>query len=166
MSPIHLILFLVLLQRLGELVLARRNTRRLLAEGAVESGRGHYPLLVLLHAGWLLALLLLVSPDTPVRWFPLALFAGLQGLRIWVIATLGRFWTTRIISLPGTPLIRRGPYRVLRHPNYAIVIGEIALLPLAFGAWRIAVVFSVLNLALLSHRIRMEDRTLEKRALL
>jgi len=162
-STVGIVVGLVALQRLGELALANRNTRNLLAEGAIESGRGHYPLLVLLHTGWLLAILLFVPGDAPVYWLPLALFLILQGLRIWVVATLGRFWTTRIISLPGAPLIRSGPYRFLRHPNYAVVIGEIALLPLAFGAWEIAMVFSGLNLALLYYRIRAEEKALETR---
>ena len=97
------------------------------------------------------------------RW--LGAFAGLQALRLWIIHSLGPFWTTRVITLPGAPLVRRGPYRFLRHPNYVVVVAEIAVLPLVFGAWRIAAVFSVLNLALLAWRIRIEQRALAPRAL-
>lgn len=159
----HLVFLLVAAQRLLELVLARRNTRRLLAQGAVEIGAGHYPLFVLLHAGWLAALVLTVPADAPVSWPLLTLFVLLQAGRVWVVASLGRFWTTRIVTLPGAPLVRRGPFRFVRHPNYLVVTGEIAVLPLAFGAWEIALVFSVLNAALLFHRIRVEERALAPR---
>ncbi|MFN3946238.1 MAG: isoprenylcysteine carboxyl methyltransferase family protein [Allosphingosinicella sp.] len=154
-----LILAFVTLQRLGELVLSRRNTRRLLAKGAQEHAPGHYPLIVLVHAGWLAALWLL-APGRDVAWLPVALFVLLQLARLWVLATLGDRWTTRIIVLPGAPLVARGPYRLVRHPNYWIVAGEIALLPLAFGLVDIAILFSVLNAAVLFVRIRAEERAL------
>lgn len=163
MSAVAIVVALVALQRLLELIYATRNTRALLRRGAVEHGRAHYPLFIALHGGWLVAILVAVPADAPIAWLPLALFAVLQLLRLWVVATLGPYWTTRIVSLPEMPLVRRGPYRVLRHPNYVIVAGEIALLPLAFGAWRIAVVFSLLNLALILWRIRIEDRALAPR---
>lgn len=150
-------------QRAGELALARRNTRRLLAAGGREVGAGHYPLMVALHGAWLVALFLSAPPGTPVFWPLVALFALLQAGRIWVIASLGRFWTTRIIDLPDAPLVTRGPYRFVRHPNYLIVAAEIAVLPLAFGLWPVAVIFSVLNAALLWHRIRVEDAALGRR---
>lgn len=163
MSWLWLFLGLTAAQRLGELALARRNTRRLIAAGAVEHGRGHYPLFVLLHAGWLAAMALAIPPQQPPVWPLLALYLVLQGLRAWAIASLGRFWTTRVITLPAAPLVRHGPYRWLRHPNYWIVAAEIATLPLAFGAWRIALAFSVLNALLLGHRIRVENRALAAR---
>lgn len=166
MSLLHVVLVLVALQRLAELAWARRNERRLRTEGAVEHGRRHYPLFVILHAGWLLAMLVLVDPAAAVRWGWLAVFVLMQGLRLWTIASLGRFWTTRVLTLPGRPLARRGPYRWLRHPNYLVVLVEIAALPLAFGAWQLAGVFTGLNLMLLWHRIRVEDAALaERRAL-
>jgi len=154
------LVLLVALQRLVELAHARRNTARLLAAGGYEVAAGHYPLLILVHGAWLAALLLLVPADAPVdgRW--LAVFALLQLCRVWVLVSLGRRWTTRIIVCPGLPLVRRGPYRFLRHPNYAIVAAEIAVLPLAFGAWRLALAFSILNAALLAWRLRAEDRAL------
>ncbi len=163
MSLLWLVLGLVAVQRLAELIHSRRNTRRLLAEGAHEVGAGHYPLIVGLHAAWLLALLLLVPSEAPVNWPLLALFLALQAARLWVLASLGRLWTTRIIILPGAPLVRRGPYRYLRHPNYLVVAAEIAVLPLVFGAWGIALVFSLLNLVLLIQRIRIEDAALAPR---
>jgi methyltransferase len=158
------VIALVALLRLIELVHARRNTARLMAQGGVEHGRGHYPLIVALHAGWLAALAVLVPADTPVQWPWLALFALLQAARVWVIASLGPYWTTRVITLPGAPLVRRGPYRFLRHPNYAVVAAEIAVLPLAFGAWQIALAFSVLNAVVLTHRIRVEQAALAPRS--
>jgi methyltransferase len=160
MSLVQVVVLIVALQRLAELVLARRNTRRLLAAGGREAGAGHYPLLVLLHGAWLLALFTLVPAEAPVNLWLLGLFVLLQAGRLWVIASLGRFWTTRIITLAEVPLVRRGPYRFLRHPNYAIVAAEIAVLPLAFGAWQIALGFSLVNLPLLAHRIRIENAAL------
>jgi methyltransferase len=162
-SILWITLVLVALQRLGELAYAARNTRRLLAQGAVEIGRAHYPLFVLLHGGWLVAMAALVPAAAPVSWPLLALFVLLQLGRVWVVATLGPYWTTRIITLPKVPLVRRGPYRFVNHPNYLIVTGEIAVLPLAFGAWQIALVFSILNAALLYWRIRIENGTLTPR---
>ena len=159
LTPAVAILAFVTLQRLAELAIARRNMRRLLARGAYEVGAGHYPLIVALHASWLAALWWL-APGRPLIWpFAVAYFL-LQPLRLWVLASLGGRWTTRIIILPGAPLVRSGPFRLLRHPNYTIVVAEIALLPLAFGLWEMAVVFSLLNAAVLTIRIRAEERAL------
>ena len=163
MNPAVVIVLLVAAQRLGEMAYGQRNARRLLAEGAVEAGAGHYPVIVLVHAGWLMTLLVVASRDPEVNWWLVGLYGLLQIGRFWVLASLGRYWTTRLISLPNAPLVRRGPYRFLRHPNYAVVMAEIAVLPLAFGAWQVALVFSVLNGAVLSWRIRIEDRTLAER---
>lgn len=154
-----IVLALVTVQRLGELVLARRNTARLLARGAVEVGAGHYPLIVGLHGAWLAGLWAL-GWDQPISLPWLALFIALQLMRVWVIATLGERWTTRIVVLPGAPLVRRGPYRLLSHPNYAVVVAEIAVLPLAFGLVGFAVLFSGLNATVLWIRIRAESRAL------
>jgi methyltransferase len=160
MTPLVAVLLLVALQRMTELVLARRNTARLRELGAVEIDRGGYPWIVLLHIGWLAGLALLIPLDTQPSWPLLAAFACLQIGRLWAIASLGTRWTTRIIVLPGEPLVHAGPYRYCRHPNYLIVVGEIALLPLAFGAVGLAIVFSVINLVLLTRRIRLEDLAL------
>lgn len=158
------IVVLVAAQRLGELLLARRNTARLLAAGAREAGAGHYPLFVALHAGWLAVLFLATPADAPLHGPLLALFVLLQAGRLWVIASLGRYWTTRVVTLPGAPLVRRGPYRWVRHPNYLIVAGELAVLPLAFGEVAIAALVTLLNLPLTWHRIRVEERALAPRA--
>ena len=157
------VLIAVAAQRLWELWLADRNTRRLLAEGAVEVGARHYPLFVLLHASWLLALAMFTPSTTVPNVWLLALYGGLQFGRLWVIATLGRFWTTRIITLPSAPLVRRGPYRFVRHPNYVVASLEIAVLPLAFGQVWIALVWSLANALLVGWRIRVEDRALNER---
>jgi methyltransferase len=157
------ILALVVLERLAELWVARANTRALRARGGVEAGAGHYPLLVALHVAWLAALFLFVPRHAPIDLAALAVFAALMAGRAWVLVTLGRFWTTRIVTIPGEPLVRRGPYRFLRHPNYLVVAGEIAVLPLVFGAWEIAALFTALNLPLLAWRIRIEDRALAER---
>lgn len=154
-----LVLAFVTAQRLGELVLARRNTARLLAQGAVEHGAGHYPLIVGLHAAWLLGLWLLAW-NREVSLFWLAVFASLQALRVWVIASLGGRWTTRIIVLPGAALVRRGPYRLMSHPNYIVVAAEIAVLPLAFALPGFAAAFFLLNALVLAIRIRAEAAAL------
>ena len=147
------------LERLVELLHANRNTRRLLARGAREHAPGHYPLIVAVHALWLAALWWL-APSQPVDGFWLALFVLIELMRAWVLITLGRRWTTRIIVLPGEPLVRSGPYRFVNHPNYWVVIGEIAVLPLVFGLWKVALIFTVLNAAALTIRIRAENRAL------
>jgi len=157
------IILIVAALRLAELIYAAHNHQRLLAAGGREVGAGHYPLFVLLHGAWLVALFFLVPADAPIYPVPLALYAALLAARAWVIVTLGRYWTTRIITVPSAPLVRSGPYRLGRHPNYVIVIGEIAILPLVFGAWQIAIVFSLLNAALLWHRVRIEDAALAER---
>ena len=159
MSFASIILVLVTLQRLGELVIARANTRKLLGRGAIEVGANHYPLVVLVHAAWLIALWIW-GRDQDVILVALAAFAVLQGLRLWVLATLGSRWTTRIIVLPGEPLVASGPYKYLSHPNYAVVAGEIALLPLALHLPLLALVFTVLNAAVLVIRVRAEARGL------
>ena len=161
MTVTLVILALVTLQRLGELWLSNRNTRRLLGEGAHEVGAGHYPLIVAVHALWLAALWWFAW-GRPIDGFWLGMFVLLELARIWVVASLGSRWTTRIIILPQAPLVRRGPYRWVQHPNYLVVIGEIAVLPLVFGLWPVALLFSVLNAAILTVRIREENRALRR----
>jgi methyltransferase len=157
-----LVLTLVTLQRLGELVIARRNTAQLFRQGAIEVAPGHYPLLVGLHAAWLFGLWYFVVSRSLASVDPILLvvFIALQGLRAWVMATLGPRWTTRIIVVPGEQLVARGPYRYLSHPNYCVVIGEILVLPLAFGLVCYGIIFSALNLALLWVRIGAENKAL------
>lgn len=160
MTALYWVLLLVVAQRMAELVIARRNTKRLLAMGGVEHGAGHYPVIVILHAGWIGCLFIFVPADQPVDVGLIGLFLLLQLGRVWVIASLGRRWTTRVIILPGQPLVKRGPYRWVSHPNYLIVALEILVLPLAFGAWQLALVFSALNAAILYHRIHIENQAL------
>jgi methyltransferase len=155
------ILAAVTAQRLVELAIARRNTRRLLARGGVESGAAHYPLLVVLHAAWLGGLWALAwARPAQAGW--LAAYLALQALRAWTLVSLGERWTTRILTLPGEPLVRRGPYRFLSHPNYVVVTGEIAVLPLVFGLEGYAALFTALNAAVLWVRIRAENAALRE----
>ncbi|HYN39857.1 MAG TPA: isoprenylcysteine carboxylmethyltransferase family protein [Rhodospirillales bacterium] len=165
-SPLAWILAFVIVQRLVELALTRANARRLLAQGGREVGRSHYPLFILLHASWLIAIAWTTRLDASPIWPLIGVFFVLQALRVWVIATLGRYWTTRIITIDGVPLVRRGPFRFVRHPNYWVVVGEIAVLPLAFGAWEVALIWSGLNALLLRHRIAVESAALAPREVL
>ena len=159
---------LVGVQRLLELALSRRNERRLRARGAVERGSGHYPVIVAIHSLWLVSTLvegLLRGPEPPVWWpLPLAAFLLVQPLRYWAILSLGENWNTRVLVVPGGKLVRRGPYRYFPHPNYVVVAVEVLTFPLIFGAWITAVVFSLLNAALLYVRIRSENRALRELA--
>jgi len=163
MTPIwpHIaILGFVTAQRLSELPIARANTRRLLAAGGYEVAPGHYPLLVAVHAGWLGALWWF-APGRPIDLVLLGLFVLVEAMRVWVLQSLGSRWTTRIIVVPGERLVARGPYKFVNHPNYLVVAAEIALLPLMFGLWQLALLFTLLNAAVLTIRIRAENRALE-----
>jgi methyltransferase len=159
---------LVGLQRLLELLYSRRNERRLRARGAIERGSGHFPVIVAIHTLWLLSTLvegLLRGPEIPAWWpLPLVAFLLVQPLRYWAIFSLGMNWNTRVLVLPGSKLVRSGPYRYFPHPNYVVVVVEILTFPLIFGDWITAVVFSLLNAALLYVRIRTEDRALKELA--
>jgi methyltransferase len=155
------------LERLAELAVARRNERWARQRGAVESGRGHYPLIVALHSGLLAGALaevwLAQRPFVPVLGWPaLGLVIAAQALRWWCIAALGHRWNTRILVVPNLPLVERGPYRLVDHPNYVAVVVEGAALPLVHTAWLTAALFTVLNAALLSVRIRAENRALRR----
>lgn len=160
-----LLVLAVGLERLAELVVAKRNAAWALARGGVETGRRHYAVMVVLHTGLLVGAVaevwLLDRPFVPALGWPmLALVLGSQALRWWCIATLGRQWNTRVIVVPGLPLVRRGPYRVLPHPNYVAVVVEGIALPLVHTAWVTALVFTVANAVLLTVRIRVEERAL------
>lgn len=157
----------VALERLAELVVATRNARWAFARGGRESGAGHYPVMVVLHTGLLVGCLVEVwAADRPfvpaVGWVMLALALGSQALRWWCITTLGPRWNTRVIVVPDLPLVARGPYkhRWLRHPNYVAVVVEGFALPLVHNAWVTALVFTLANAALLTVRIRTENRAL------
>jgi methyltransferase len=162
-SPLALMLGLVIGQRLGELVIANRNTKRLIERGGREIGAQHYPLFIVLHTSWIAAMAIFIPYD---RWpyMPLiVVYLLLQLARVWVITSLGPYWTTRIITIDDAPTVKRGPYRFIKHPNYLVVGMEIAVLPLAFQAWWIAGVFSVLNALLIGYRISVEERALAPR---
>lgn len=161
--PVHPLLLLILAQRLLELIYANGNTRRLRARGAIEAGAGHYPVMIVLHAAWLLAMAITIPAEQPPESAALTAVGVLMAMRMWVLVSLGRYWTTRILTLPGAPLVRRGPYAWLRHPNYWVVAGEVALVPLALNATGVAVTFSILNGALLAWRVAVEDRALADR---
>ena len=154
-----IILALVTLQRLSELIIAKRNTAQLQAKGAVEHGASHYPVMVLLHASWLLGLWWL-GWNATIIWPLMLAYIALQGFRIWILATLGSRWTTRILTLPNETLVARGPYRFMRHPNYALVLLEVPLLPLALGLNAFAIIYCILNIAMLAWRIRIENAAL------
>jgi methyltransferase len=159
-DPVAVVVLAILTgQRLGELAFARVNERRLRAAGGVEHGAAHYPVIVALHACWLIGLWLIASGTQPDGRL-LAVFCVLQVLRAWVLWTLGGRWTTRIVVLPGKPPIAHGPYRFLSHPNYAVVAAEILVLPLAFGLVGYALIFTVLNAVVLAVRIRAENDAL------
>jgi methyltransferase len=163
MSVWYLLVALIVLQRLIELVIARINTRRLLAEGAVEHGAGHYPLIVALHTAWLVSLVVFVPSDGIINPVLLVIFIALQLGRVWVLTSLGRYWTTRVITVPGRPLVKRGPFRLVRHPNYMIVEAELIVVPLIVGAWELAIVFGIANALVLAWRIRVEETALSPR---
>lgn len=153
-----LFLCFILVQRLGELTLARRNTARLLARGAYEVGRPHYPFIVALHAAWLICLLVF-GQDRSIAPAWLTLFVLLQGIRIWILASLGERWTTRIIVV-DEPLVARGPFRYVAHPNYMLVAAEIFTAPMVLGLTWVALAFTLLNAAMLTVRITVESRAL------
>lgn len=155
------VLAFVTVQRLGEVVYARGNERQLKAHGGIEYGADHYPLIVALHGLWLVGLWLSAS-GTPPQLSWLAAFGVVQGLRMWVLHVLGPRWTTRVIVIPGAPLICSGPYRFMSHPNYAVVAAEIFVLPMAFGLSFFAVTFSALNAVVLALRIRVEEHALHE----
>jgi methyltransferase len=154
---------LILLQRGLEEVYSARNTSRLLAEGGKEAGRDYYPVVAITHLAWIAAIFLLIPPSAPVLWPLAGLYLLLQVARYWIIATLGRYWTHRIITLPDAPIVRGGPYRYLRHPNYVVTIAETFLLPLVFGDAAIAVIFGCVWSAVLYYKILLEDAALAER---
>ncbi|RKN07013.1 isoprenylcysteine carboxyl methyltransferase family protein [Streptomyces radicis] len=152
-------------ERLAELRVARRNAAWSRARGGVEAGRRHYPLLVATHTGLLAGCLVETRaahrPFVPALGWPMAaVVLGAQGLRWWCIRSLGPRWNTRVIVVPGLPLVARGPYRWLRHPNYVAVVAEGVALPLVHGAWVTAAAFTLVNAAALAVRVRAEDAAL------
>jgi methyltransferase len=165
LTAFTVLVLLVGVERLAEMVVSKRNAAWSLARGGVESGQGHFPVMVLLHTGLLAGMLVeawVRRPDVPgwLAWSMLVVVLAAQGLRWWCIATLGPRWNTRVIVVPGLPLVSSGPYRFFSHPNYVAVVAEGIALPLVHAAWVTAVVFTVLNAALLSVRLSVENRAL------
>ncbi|MCY6381650.1 isoprenylcysteine carboxyl methyltransferase family protein [Hoeflea prorocentri] len=158
--PALVLLAFLVVQRLSELALSRRNTGRLLAKGASEYGAGHYPFMVALHSAWLVTLIWFgIGQSLSLPW--LTAFIVLQMLRVWIIYSLGERWTTRIIVLPE-PLVTRGPFAWIRHPNYLLVVAEVLVVPMILGLPTVAAVFSALNAAMLVVRIGEEEAALAK----
>ncbi|MGB8274468.1 MAG: isoprenylcysteine carboxylmethyltransferase family protein [Alphaproteobacteria bacterium] len=158
-----LIVGFIVAQRLAELLYGKRNLTRLVARGGIVADEPGYRWIVLVHAGWLLALAFLVPADAPVYMAFLALYGALLLFRVWVMASLGPYWTTRIVTMPGAPLRANGPYRWLNHPNYLLIAGELAVAPLIFGAWQIAAVALVAHAIVTRQRIALEDKVLAER---
>ena len=154
---------LVLLQRGAEELHSARNTRALLAEGATEAGASYYPVVATTHLAWIASLFFLIPPTAPASVVLGVLYLALQAVRYWIIGTLGRYWTHRIITLPGAPIVRRGPYNFIRHPNYAVTIAETFLLPAVFGAWALGAIMTAIWAAVLAYKIRLEDDALAAR---
>jgi methyltransferase len=153
----------LLTQRALEEIYSQHNTRRLLRSGACEAGRDFYPIVAVTHLSWIAALALIVPPQAQAYTPLLAAFLALQLVRYWIIATLGRYWTHRIVTLPGAPIVTRGPYRYLRHPNYVVTLAETLLLPLAFGEVALGMIFAVMWGAVLQYKIGLEDQALAAR---
>jgi methyltransferase len=154
---------LILLQRGFEEFYSARNTARLIAAGGREAGRDYYPVVAITHLAWIAAIFLLIPATAPVLWPLAGLYLLLQVARYWIIATLGRYWTHRIITVPNAPVVRKGPYRFLRHPNYVVTIAETFLLPLVFADAALAVIFGCVWSAVIYYKILLEDAALAKR---
>jgi methyltransferase len=154
---------LVLGQRGLEELHSARNTRRLIAEGATEAGREFYPVVVVTHLAWIAGVFFLLPADAPFLLLPFAVYMALQVARYWVIGTLGRYWTHRIITRAEAPIVRRGPYLHVRHPNYVITIAETLLLPVVFGGWALGIIMAAVWSAVIRYKIQLEDRALGER---
>lgn len=163
-TPVTWVLIYIAAQRLGELVYANRNTARLLAESGKEHGEDHYHYFIFLHSAWIAIIALMVDPQHVLHTALLGLFIATQCLRFWTLASIGRWWTTRIISAPHFDRVKRGPYRFISHPNYLVVVLEIAIVPLLLGLPWVALVFSILNAILLRHRLSVENEVLKERS--
>jgi methyltransferase len=160
----YLLFIFLILQRFTELTIAKSNERWMKARGAFETGQSHYKWIVLVHTGFFLSFFIevvFVDREPAVWWWiPFVVFLAAQVLRVWSLASLGHFWNTRIIILPGADVVAKGPYRLMRHPNYVIVAAEILSIPLIFQAYVTAVLFSILNVIILSIRIPIEEKAL------
>ena len=153
----------VLIQRGAEEIHSTRNTKRIMAAGGREEGREYYPVVALAHIGWIGGIFFLIPADAAIVWPLLGIFLVVQLARYWVIATLGRYWTHRIITLDDAPIIQRGPYKLVRHPNYAVTYAETFLLPAAFGALAFGIIMTGIWIAVIRYKILLEDRAIDHR---
>jgi methyltransferase len=154
---------LILMQRGAEEIYSQRNTRALLACGAREEGAAYYPVVAVAHLSWIASLFFLIPRDARPLWPVIGLYVALQAARYWVIATLGPYWTHRIITVDEAPTVSSGAYRLFRHPNYAVTVAETLLLPLAFSAFALALIMTAIWVAVLSYKIRLENAALAAR---
>jgi methyltransferase len=159
----QIVAILILAQRGLEEIYSARNTKALIAAGAHEVGSAYYPVVAATHLAWIASLFFLIPADAPILWPLIVYYLLLQVVRYWVIGSLGRFWTHRIFTLPGAPVVARGPYRYLRHPNYAVTIVETFVLPLAFGALALAAIMTALWWTVLAYKMRLEDQEMDAR---
>ena len=152
----------IILLRIGELILAKRNEKWLLRHGAVEYGKQHYPYIVALHVAFLVSLLLeyYTQQAHVYSTFLIVVYFVLLAFKTWVILSLGKFWNTKIFHIANMPLVQKGPYKYFKHPNYLVVIAEIAIIPLAFHLYYTAVIFTLLNMAMLFVRVREENKAM------
>ncbi|RWY49373.1 isoprenylcysteine carboxyl methyltransferase family protein [Mucilaginibacter gilvus] len=149
----------VIFQRLLELVVARRNESWARAQGAEEFGKAHYPFIVALHTAFIISMIAeYFYLGGEFSLFMLIIFLLLISLKIWTIGSLGKYWNTKILRIPNSAFVRKGPYKMFKHPNYFIVICEIIVIPLVFHLYATAIVFSLLNAVMLTVRIREEER--------
>jgi methyltransferase len=166
MSSLYFIIFILFLiiQRFTELYISKRNEKWLLAQGAIEYGRGHYPYIVALHTLFIVSLIVeyFVTGGHPISYIALSLFILLLAFKYWVLSSLGTYWNTRIYRVPGAIAVKKGPYKLFKHPNYVDVVCEIAIIPIVFHLFYTAIVFSILNAIMLSVRIRIENKVWAK----
>jgi methyltransferase len=162
-GPAQIAVLLILIQRGAEEIYSARNTRALMAQGAREEGASYYPVVAVVHLSWIAGIFFLIPPDTQPIWPVIGLYLLLQAARYWVIATLGPYWTHRIITIDGAPLVASGPYRLVKHPNYAITVAETLLLPMAFSAVSLALIMTAIWVAVVSYKMRLEDAALGAR---
>ena len=160
MSVLWIAVALIVLQRVWTLAYAKRNTTRLLKAGAVEAGAIQFPLIAFVQAAWLASMLIFIPAATPPIWWLLGVCAAIEIAHVWIILTLGKYWTTCVVTVPGAPLVRSGAYGIFRHPNYLAVLAQIALLPLVFHAYAVVIVFAAGYAALITWRVRVEDALL------
>jgi len=162
----YFILFILFLitQRLSELYIASRNEKWLLSQGAIEYGKNHYPYIVALHTLFIISIIVeyMLRGNTPINYVFLVLFALLLLFKFWALSSLGKYWNTKIFRVPGSGPVKKGPYKLFKHPNYFIVVCEIAIIPLVFNLYYTAIIFTVLNAIMLSVRIKVENKVWAK----